>query len=110
MATPTFCPMVQVVYFTKLKRDTTPLLTYLYHLSYLLDESANFHLLLQGVSLKAVIEEVSICVCPALSRQGPRVPPFSMSTVSLQENILRLYGLVSFSIYDWQIFDESILS
>ncbi len=50
---------------------------------------------------------MNICVCVSLSRQGqPRVP-FSKSKISLQENILRLYGLVSFSIYDRGILKRS---
>jgi hypothetical protein len=74
--------------FSQNKERYHSLLTY-HHLSYLLDDSANFHFLLQGVSLKAVIEVVSICGCVGvtLSRQGPRVPPFSTSKFFLQENI-----------------------
>ncbi len=69
------------------------------HLSSLLYESANFRFSVARV----LIEEVSICVCVSLSlmsRATCAPPLFYEHYISLQENISRLHGLVSFSIYD----------
>jgi hypothetical protein len=104
---PTFCPMLNIS--QNKERYTNSLLTY-HHLSELLDESGNFLIFsCRGSRWRPWPRRWAfVCVCLSLSRQGqPRVPPFSKSKISLQKNIARLYGLVSFSIYDRGILKRS---
>jgi hypothetical protein len=88
MATSTFCPMVRSECFTKLKRDTTPLLTF-HPFILAARRISKFSFAVAGVSLKAVIEEVSICVrvSLSLSSRATCVPLFDEHYISLQENI-----------------------
>ena len=97
---PTFCPMVQVRIFHKIKRNHS--FTNLSSFILAARPISNFLICCWQRSRWRPWSRrwAFVCVCLSLLSRAATCALFDEHYISLQENVARLYGLVSFSIYD----------